>query len=64
MVQNREWLIIFKIEALINGKTSLNSFVGLGFKRHTDGLEEIITTIVVAHNARIILVSKFVQGSQ
>lgn len=60
MVHKREWLI----EALINGRTSLSSLVGLGFNRHIDGLEEIISTIVIAHNARIILVSKFVQGSQ
>lgn len=41
----RDRLIIFKIEALINGRTSLSSFVGMGSKRHVDGLEEVIIEV-------------------
>lgn len=38
-------MIIFKTEAFINGKTSLSSPVGIGSKRHSDGLEEVITEV-------------------
>lgn len=36
---------MFKIEALINGRTLLSSLVGMGSNGHIDGLEEVTTEV-------------------
>lgn len=56
---NRDRLIIFKIESLINGRMSLSSLVGTGSHRRADGLEEIT---IEAFSVREATVSRVVRS--
>lgn len=44
MVYSRDRLIVSRREMLTTGKTSSSSLVGMGSKRHVDGLDEEIVS--------------------